>query len=36
VIREMLFERKALIDILTLNPGRLKMGSEEPIQGALF
>ncbi|MGD0887472.1 MAG: transposase [Thermodesulfovibrionales bacterium] len=36
VIREMLFERKALIDILTLNRGRLKMGREEPIQAALF
>jgi hypothetical protein len=36
VLREMLFERKALIDILTLNPGRLKMGRDEPIQGALF
>jgi len=36
VIREMLFERKALIDILTLNPGRLKIGWEEPTQEALF
>jgi hypothetical protein len=36
VIREMLFQRKALIDILTLKPGRLKIGEEVPIQGALF
>jgi hypothetical protein len=36
VIREMLFERKALIDILTLKPDRLKMRGEEPLQGALF
>jgi hypothetical protein len=32
----MLFERKALIDILTLKPDRLKIGEEVPIQGALF
>ena len=36
VIREMLFERKALIDILTLNLDRLKLRGEEPLQGALF
>jgi Transposase DDE domain/Domain of unknown function (DUF4372) len=36
VIREMLFERKALIDILTLKPDRLKIREEAPIQGALF
>jgi hypothetical protein len=36
VIREMLFERKALIDILTLKPDRLQMRDAEPIQGALF
>jgi IS4 transposase len=36
VIREMLFERKALIDILTLKPDRLKMRGEEPLQGVLF
>jgi hypothetical protein len=36
VIREMLFERKALIDILTLKPDKLKMRREEAIQGALF
>ena len=36
VIREMLFERKALIDILTLKPDRLKMRVEEPLQGVLF
>jgi len=32
----MLFERKALIDILTLKPDRLKIRGEEPLQGALF
>jgi IS4 transposase len=36
VIREMLFERKALIDILTLKPDRLKIRGDEPLQGALF
>ena len=36
VIREMLFERKALIDILTLKPDRLNMIGEEPLQCALF
>lgn len=36
VIREMLFERKALIDILTLKPDRLKINGDAPIQGALF
>jgi hypothetical protein len=36
VIREMLFERNALIDILTLKPDRLKMRGEEPLQGVLF
>ena len=36
VIREMLFERKALIDILTLKLDRLKIRGEEPLQGALF
>jgi hypothetical protein len=36
VIREMLFERKALIDILTLKPDRLKISEAVPIQGALF
>jgi hypothetical protein len=36
VIREMLFERKALIDILTLQPDKLKMKEEEPMQAALF
>jgi hypothetical protein len=36
VIREMLFERKAIIDILTLKPDRLKLRQEEPLQGALF
>jgi hypothetical protein len=36
VIREMLFERKALIDILTLKPDRLKISEVFPIQGALF
>jgi hypothetical protein len=32
----MLFERKALIDILTLKPDRLKISEATPIQGALF
>jgi hypothetical protein len=36
VIREMLFEKKALIDILTLKPDRLKMRREEHCQGVLF
>jgi len=36
VIREMLFERKVLIDILTLKPDRLKTRGEEPLQAALF
>ena len=35
-IREMLFERKNLIDILTLKPERLVAVQDEPIQGALF
>jgi hypothetical protein len=36
MIREMLFERKNLIDILTLKPERLLSVQDEPIQGALF
>ena len=36
VIREMIFERKALIDILTLKPDRLKMRGEDVMQGVLF
>lgn len=36
IIREMLFERKNLIDILTLKPERLRIVQDEPIQGALF
>jgi len=36
VIREMLFERKALIDILTLKLDRLKIRGEAPLQCALF
>ncbi|MFI5305512.1 MAG: IS4 family transposase, partial [Nitrospiria bacterium] len=36
VIREMLFERKALVDILTLNPCKINLGREEPMQGSLF
>jgi IS4 transposase len=36
VIREMLFERKALIDILTLKPERIKTREEEVLQGLLF
>jgi hypothetical protein len=35
VIREMLFERKALIDILTLKLDRLKIRGEAPLQCAL-
>jgi len=35
-IREMLFERKNLIDILTLKPERLVAVQDEPLQGALF
>ena len=36
LIREMLFERKNLIDILTLKPERLLVVQDEPRQGALF
>lgn len=36
VIRETLFDRKALIDILTLKPERLRDVQEERLQGALF
>jgi len=36
VIRETLFQRKALIDILTMNPDHLKIKEEELLQGALF
>ena len=36
IIREMLFERKNLIDILTLKPDQLRVVQDEPIQGALF
>lgn len=36
VIREMLFERKALIDILSLKPERIKIREEEVLQGLLF
>lgn len=36
VIREMLFERKNLIDILTLKPERLLAVRSDPLQGALF
>lgn len=36
VIRETLFERKNLIDILTLNPDRIKLRREEPLQMDLF
>ena len=36
IIRETLFERKSLIDILTLNPDKLKIPQDEPLQGALF
>lgn len=36
VIRETLFERRNLIDILTLRPERLKFVQNEALQGALF
>jgi len=36
VIRETLFERKSLIDILTLRPERLLSVREQPLQAALF
>jgi IS4 transposase len=36
LIRETIFERKNLIDILTLKPERLLAVQDEPIQGALF
>lgn len=36
VIRETLFDRKSLIDILTLKPERLRSVHEETLQGALF
>lgn len=36
VIRETLMDRRALIDILTLKPGRLKKIETEPIQASLF
>jgi IS4 transposase len=36
VIRETLFDRKSLIDILTLKPERLRYVQMEPLQGALF
>jgi hypothetical protein len=36
VIRETLFERKNLIDILTLRPERLLAVRDEPLQGTLF
>lgn len=36
LIRETLFERKGLIDILTLKPERLLAVQDEPQQGALF
>jgi len=32
----MLFEKKFLIDILTLKPDKLKMRGEEPLQGVSF
>lgn len=35
-IRETLFERKNLIDILTLKPERLVAVQDEPLQGTLF
>ena len=36
VIRETLMDRKALVDILTLKPERLKNVDTEPIQASLF
>jgi hypothetical protein len=36
LIRETLFERKNLIDILTLKPERLLSVQDEPLQGVLF
>ena len=36
VIREMLFERKSLIDILSLKPEQIKIRGEEVSQGFLF
>ncbi len=36
LIRETLFERKNLIDILTLKPERLMAVQDEPLQGVLF
>jgi len=36
VIREMLFERKTLIDILSLKPERIKIREEEVLQELLF
>jgi hypothetical protein len=36
VIREMLFERKSLIDILTFNPNRLHSARADSLQEALF
>lgn len=36
VIRETLFERRALIDILSLSPERLIAGREQSLQGTLF
>jgi IS4 transposase len=36
VIRETLFERKTLIDILTLRPERLLAAREQGLQGSLF
>jgi hypothetical protein len=36
VIREMLFERNNLIDVLTLKPERLLAVRNDTLQGALF
>lgn len=36
VIRETLFDRKTLVDILTLKPERLRAFREEPLQATLF
>ena len=36
VIKETLMDRRALVDILTLKPDRLKRIKTEPIQASLF
>jgi len=36
IIRETLFDRKSLVDILTLQPEHLSAARNETLQGALF